>query len=223
MAAPVILTERPRPASWDASTSTSQRALSGYLSRTEAQLQQSLEPLKNPWGLRLNVAFPPDTDLLATADVDNYVYPLVRYLTRASGAAPPGLCSVWCTKLHASASSIQVGPVREKAPPAHLYTGRTTASSETTAFKEQVKHVVSGAVVLPPGPVEMEISYRVGLRNWINLWKPTIDALDPLLGRTISARNWHPQDGRITTLGLHLNVDTTLRYDIDLQLHVARL
>lgn len=218
--APVTLRHRPRPASWDASASQSQRALSGYLSDAEARLRGSFGGLAAPWGLRLNVGFPPETNLLATADADNYVYPLVRYLSRAAAEAPPGLCSVWCTKLHTSASSVQLGPVREKAPPAHPYTVRTTASSESIAFKEQVQQGVTDAALLAPGPVELEVSFRVGRRNWLNLWKPTIDALDPLLGRTISTRKWHPQDGRITTLGLHLTVDMTLRYDVDLQLHV---
>ena len=44
-------------------------------------------------------------------------------------------------------------------------------------------------------------------RNWLNLWKQTIDALDPLLGRTRPDRAWHPRDGRITELGVHCTVD----------------
>ena len=41
-------------------------------------------------------------------------------------------------------------------------------------------------------------------------WKPTIDALDRLLGRTLPDREWHPRDGRIIELGLHRTIDGTL-------------
>jgi hypothetical protein len=45
-------------------------------------------------------------------------------------------------------------------------------------------------------------------RNWINPWKPTIDALGPLLGE--GDRLWHPRDGAIVDLALHLLVDPEL-------------
>ena len=37
---------------------------------------------------------------------------------------------------------------------------------------------------------------------------------DPLLGRTRDDRDWHPQDGRITDLGLHMAVDPSLGHDV---------
>jgi len=49
--------------------------------------------------------------------------------------------------------------------------------------------------------------------NWRGLKQP-IDALDPLLGRTHPDRAWHPLDGRITELGLHLTVDPVVRPDV---------
>jgi len=48
----------------------------------------------------------------------------------------------------------------------------------------------------------------------VNLWKQTIDSLDPLLGRTRPDRAWHALDGRITDLGMHSTVDPTLRYEV---------
>lgn len=74
---------------------------------------------------------------------------------------------------------------------------------------------MGGAGELPAGPVRLQISFTVGpRRNWLNLGKPTIDALDPLLGRTRSDRDWHPRDGRIIDLGLHLTTDTGLGNDV---------
>jgi hypothetical protein len=55
--------------------------------------------------------------------------------------------------------------------------------------------------------VRLELSFVVGPgRNWLNLWKQTIDSLDPLLGSTHPERAWHPRDGRITELGMHVRV-----------------
>ena len=71
------------------------------------------------------------------------------------------------------------------------------------------------AAAIPAGAVQLQLSFVVGRqRNWLTLWKPTIDALDPLLGRTREDRDWHPQDGRITDLGLHVLVDPSLGHDV---------
>ena len=40
------------------------------------------------------------------------------------------------------------------------------------------------------------------------------DSLDPLLGRTYPERAWHPLDGRITELGVHLTVDPGFRNEV---------
>jgi hypothetical protein len=92
---------------------------------------------------------------------------------------------------------------------------RTTASASTVAFKEQIHAAVAGAAELPAGPVRLELAFVVGpRRNWINLWKQTIDSLDPLLGRTQPDRDWHPLDGRITQLGMHRTVDPTASNEV---------
>jgi hypothetical protein len=63
--------------------------------------------------------------------------------------------------------------------------------------------------------VHLQLAFVVGpKRNWPNLWKPTFDALDPLLGRTGPDRDWHPRDGRIVDLGLHVDVDPSLGNDV---------
>ena len=52
-------------------------------------------------------------------------------------------------------------------------------------------------------------------RNWAAMWKRTIDALDPLLGRTYPSREWNPLDGRIVRLGLHRTTDPSLGHDAE--------
>ena len=48
------------------------------------------------------------------------------------------------------------------------------------------------------------------------MWKPSIDALDPLLGRTYPTRQWNPLDGRIVRLGLHRAVDPNYVRDVSM-------
>lgn len=159
--------------------------------------------------LGLDVGLPPGRDLLDMADLDKYAYPL------ATRMGNERLVSVWSAKRHADASCVHVAPAHETVPPDAAHTVRSTASAQRTAYKEQIRSVLAGAPPIPPGPVQLQIALVVGARrNWINLWKPTIDALDPLLGRTLPDRDWRPNDGRITELALHVRVDPALQHDV---------
>ena len=92
---------------------------------------------------------------------------------------------------------------------------RTTASTSTTAYKQQISDQPGDAAELPAGPIALELAFRVGpRRNWLDLWKPTIDALDRLLGRAHPDREWHPRDGRITEFGLHRTIDAAFDNDV---------
>lgn len=209
----------PRLASWDAAASVSQARLAAYLSDTEQLMEPVLRALRSPWTLRLDVGLPEGKDLLDVADLDNYLYPLARYLTRPAGLVAGVLVSAWCTKKHADQSLIRAEPARPVAgPTGGVYSVRTTAAASTTAYKRQIRNAVSGATEMQAGGVRLEISFLVGNRNWLNLWKATIDALDPLLGRTRESRDWHPRDGRITELGLHLANDSMLGYDVGIMI-----
>ena len=198
----------PLLASWDKANHPAQIRLQSYLDDTEKLLASSR--IEGPWALRLDVGLPADRDLLEAADLDNYAFPLACRLGDA------GLVSVWCTKQHGHESFIRIDAAREVSSPcAGVLKVRTTASASTVAFKEQIHDAVVGATGIPVGPVRLEISFVVGpRRKWWNLWKQTIDSLDPILGRTDPKRAWHPRDGRITELGMHATVDAALGYDI---------
>jgi hypothetical protein len=191
----------PRLASWNKAGHPDQVRLRDYLDDTEALVASSR--VKGPLALRLDVGLPPERDLLNMADLDNYAYPLAHRLRDSA------LVSVWCTKRHSEQSFVRIAPAREVFPPsAGWLVATTTASASAVAYKEQIHAAVAGAAELPAGPVRLELSFVVGLRrNWLNLWKQTIDSLDPILGRTYPNRDWNPLDGRITELGLHLTVD----------------
>jgi hypothetical protein len=198
----------PRLASWEKANDPSQVRLQAYLDDAAALLGPL--PVDAPWALRLDVGLPPGRDLLNMADLDNYAYPLAYRLKN------PYLVSVWAKKTHSEDSFVRIENAREAAsPPSNVLFARTTASTVTTAFKEQVHAAVSVAAELPPGPLRLELAFAVSpRRNWLNLWKQTIDSLDPLLGRTYPDRAWNPRDGRITELGMHVTVDATLGNDV---------
>jgi len=212
----IQLRHTPRPASWNAKNHPDQRRLRAYLDDTKDLLIGS--EIDGPWALRLDVAAHPDRALLtAVADLDNYAYPLAHHLM------DPGLVSVWCTKRHdkSEQSFIRIQSASGVAAPStELFVARTTASFDKPEFKGQVRAAVEHADALPPGPVKLELSFAVGpgrkgpgRTNWHELWKPTIDALDPLLGLTYPDRRYHPLDGRIVELGMHLTVVPSLGRD----------
>lgn len=202
----LILRKGPRLASWNKATDRDQIRLREYLEDTAELLAPAL--VGGPWALRLDVGLPTGRDLIDMADLDNYAFPLATRLRSEH------LVSVWCTKRHGDTSRVLVAPAHETPAPEPTYTVRTTASSQSKAYKEQVRTAVAGATEIPAGAVQLQLAFVVGLqRNWLSLWKPTIDALDPLLGRTRN-RDWHPKDGRITDLGLHVDVDPSLGHDV---------
>ncbi len=199
---PVELRVAPRLASWNKAGDPDQVRLLAYLDDTEALVSHAR--INAPWSLRLDVGLPRSRDLLDAADLDNYAYPL------ASRLRNPNLVSVWCTKRHSDQSTVRIAAARQTPPPAtDVLVATTAASASSIAYKEEIHSAVAAADALPDGPVRLQLSFVVGpRRNWLNLWKQTIDALDPLLGRTRPDRAWHPRDGRITELGLHCTVDT---------------
>lgn len=211
----VVVRKAPRLASWNKASDPDQIRLREYLKDTADLLASSMQN-EQPWALRLDVGLPEGRDLIDMADLDNYAVPLAAHLRTAH------LVSVWCSIRHADISHVLVAPARETSAPAAVFTVRTTASSQSPAYKEQVRAAVVGEAEIPGGAVEPQVSFAVGpRRNWLNLWKPTIDALDPLLGPTRPGQDWHPRDGRITNLGLHLSTDPTLGNDVVIAISAA--
>jgi hypothetical protein len=204
----LALRTNPRLASWNRATDPDQVALRKYLTETADLVAPAVPTI--PWSFWLDVGLPVNHVLTNGADLDNYALPL------ASRVKDSQLVSVWCSKRHAETSQVIVGPARAAAAPADAFQIQTTASAQTTAYKQQVQAGVADAAQLPDGPLRLQISFLVGpSRNWMNLWKPTIDALDPLLGRTAPGRDWHPRDDRIVELGLHVVVDSSRRHDLE--------
>ena len=208
---PLRLPGEPRLASWNKTGDPDQVKLARYLDAADELLRPRYERLSGPLALRLDVGLPSSIQRLDQRDLDNYLLPLA---TRLSQRTQGDFVCVWGTKQHAASSFARIEQaIPASAAPAFdcCHTIRTTASSQSTAFKEQIRDQLIEATPLPPGPVRMQIAFTVGPgRNWLNLWKPTIDALGQILGRAPGAGHWAPLDGRIVDLGLHCRVDPAL-------------
>jgi hypothetical protein len=59
-----------------------------------------------------------------------------------------------------------------------------------------------GHPALPDGEVELHVAWKcaLGRRSWFRLWKPTGDALGPILGAYQRKNRFDPKDDRITKL-----------------------
>ena len=208
----------PRLASWMAAGHPDQVRLEAFLSHAEGVLVSHLAQLPDPLVLRMDVGLPVQVDLLKQHDLDNYAFPLAVRLTQVNGRQ---LSSVWVSKRHAATSAVGVQQAVARSTPSfdeRWVEVHTTASATTTAYKQQIHDQLAAVLPLPEGPVAMELSFTVGAhRNWLNLWKPTIDALESLLGRSSAQRAWHPRDGRIVRLAMHHHVDASLGHEV----HIA--
>ena len=211
---PIPVSVQPRVASWNAATHPNQTALTRWLEHAHALIDDEFPSVPGPLAVRLDIGLADSTALSDGYDLDNYAYPLISRLSRSTAER---IATVWCGKSLATDSSMRVGSARSVGQPRfdRNVTVRTTASATTTAYKRQIHDRAKHVPMLQPGPVTMQIAFAVSpRRNWINLWKATIDSLDPLLGRTNAARDWHPLDGRIIELGLHRRVDAALGNDV---------
>lgn len=209
------LETQPRLASWNSSTHPDQVRLTESLACAARQLEPTMNSLSGALALRLDVGLPDDIELLTACDLDNYAYPLAAYLGKTTTAT---IASVWSSKQTAAASFVGVDaatPIIPADDASYQADIHTTASGSTEAYKRAIQARLLDAAELPDGAVSLEIAFVVGpRRNWLNLWKPTIDALEPLLGQTRPGRPWNPKDGRITLLGLHRTIDPSHGNDL---------
>lgn len=189
--------------------------LAEYLAIADDLLRPHHAALSGPLALRLDVGLPRQAGLLDRRDLDNYLLPLAA---RVSKNAAGALACVWGTKQHAARSYVrieQAAPAAGAPPFDCSYIVRTTASSQSLEFKEEIRDQLGAATPLLPGPLRLQLSFTVGpARNWLNLWKQTIDALGQILGHAAGAGPWSPLDGRIVDLGLHCRVDPALGNEV---------
>jgi hypothetical protein len=93
-------------ASWDKAGSPSQQRLAGFLAAAQEALSPQLSGLTSGLALRLDVGLQTSVDVLAERDLDNYLYPLVSYLSKPHGGSDEvvarAFVSAFATKGHAA-------------------------------------------------------------------------------------------------------------------------
>jgi hypothetical protein len=96
-----------------------------------------------------------------------------------------------------------------------LRTVRATVSSQSPSFQGANQGTARRGQPYPAGTsADAAGLHRRASPELLTLWKPTIDALGPILGYTPSAGPWSPLDGRIVDLGLHCRVNPPMGNDV---------
>ncbi len=212
----VPLTIQPVLASWDVRGSKSQERLHTFLEHCTQALGLRLDDGQTDLCLSLEIGLPPGTSLTSHGhDLDNYLFPLAEHV----GASR--LAAVFGRKSHSDQSSLSVSRAVAGAGlvPRPMLHVRTTTSSQSPGWKAQVNAACQdqAAGVLPDGGVSLQLLIVTSRsRNWATLWKPAIDALGPLLGVDDPSRPYTPRDDRIVDLGLHHEVNDSLRHEVEL-------
>ena len=207
----VALNVQPQLASWDIAGSPGQLRLGDFLDHAEAAAAPLMAAVDGLLAVELTIGLPSELSLTGGGrDLDNYLFPLAQRL------GPTRIAAMFGQKVHGP-SFLAVGraqPDHSASPPqfSAQVAGSYVRKEWKITLREQllqVQHAVPAA-----GPIGMTISIITGPgRNWANLWKPLIDAFGPVLGEN-PEQPFHPNDDRITSLGLHHNVNTAIGHDV---------
>jgi hypothetical protein len=206
---------QPLLASWDSASDPAQIRLQAYLDEVEAALRPRLNG-QNPHYLSMEISLPGQINLLKHHDLENYLTPLAHQLRDRNMRLASAV------KRIGGQSRISVGTVAPlNLPPGewrHLST-YCTGSYEKKEWKDGLRNSLLSQKVeaTGTGPLEMYTAWRCDAdrRNWINLWKPSGDALGPIVGEPDPSRPFNPADDRIVSLDLHLTDDDRVGYDVE--------
>ena len=207
----VTLSVEPQLASWDIAGSPGQVKLSHFLDHAEAAAAPMIAAADGLLAVELTVGLRSELSLTGSGrDLDNYLYPLAQRL------GPARIAAMFGRKVHGpSLLAVDQAQTDHVASPAQ-FSAQIAGSYVRTQWKatlhEQLLRVQHA--VLAAGPIGMTIVITTGPgRNWANIWKPLIDAFGPVLGEN-PERPFHPNDDRVTSLGLHHNVNTAIGHDV---------
>ncbi len=213
----ILTLEKPLLASWNANSDPAQIALQRYLD----DIEQNLSPLPQTPGLFLHMVIDVKNPehLLYHHDLDNYLYPVVYRL----GASRFSMVSA--IKRIGGGSYLQIGQTQpgnafsEKVGWASFQHNTGRVSTVKSEWKAGIRDKLKTRQIYPlqPGAVDIQLVWKCSTRrNWIALWKPTIDAMGPVLGEPDTRRPFHPNDDRIVSLKLHLNTDDSPGWSVDI-------
>lgn len=211
----------PLLAQWEKSTHPAQIRLNDYLCRLKDHFLPLSSDSKELF-LHMEVDIQEPERLLDQKDLENYLTPLFGSKCFDSSR----FILVSAIKRVGGGSSLQIGRAEKYTLPfdnsdsswgkAFCNPGSGTSSKK---WKEQLhaELLTSCNAVLPEGPVEVHLAFRCSQRrNWANLWKPTGDAMGPVLGYASSNNIFHPKDDRITSISFHKTLDNMIGYGVEI-------
>ncbi|MCA1667046.1 MAG: hypothetical protein LC793_06535 [Thermomicrobia bacterium] len=213
----------PLLASWNRKTDPAQIRLQRYLD----DLQSAAGTL--PSGQRLFLHMQIDVKkperLLHHYDLENYLTPVVIRF----GAGH--FVFVSATKSVGRGSHLMIGHAVSLGNDSALegwsdFAYHAGSGAATKEWKVGIRNALLNTrpQALPPGPVAVHLAWRCARqRNWAMLWKPTGDAMGPVLGEPSPQHPFNPSDDRIVSLGLHLNADDAMGHDVDVGMWWRRL
>jgi hypothetical protein len=208
---PVALRVEPQLASWDIAGSPGQVRLGEFLDHTQAAAAPIFATVEGLLAVELNVGLRDELPLTGGGrDLDNYLFPLAQL------RGPARIAAMFGRKVHRS-SFLAVG----HAQPDHVasspqFSTQIAGSYIRPEWKLNLRErlLQTQHAVLAVGAIGMTIGITTGpARNRANIWKPLIDAFGPVLGDN-PERHFHPNDDRITSLGLHHSVNTAIGHDV---------
>lgn len=208
----------PLLACWESKTHPAQIRLQAHLSELKAQLGD-LDSLGPHLGLEYHVDVEIEERLQRHYDLENYLTPIVAAL------GSHRFRHVAARKSIGTGSRLMLGSTKVKPFPPNSewshFNHKMSGSVQSKNWKADLREAINraGVQAVEPGPVAVEMLWAVDpTRNWVNLWKPTGDAMGPILGYVGDANPFSPQDDRITVLGLHLHHDPHIGFDVDVSL-----
>ncbi|MEO6398080.1 MAG: hypothetical protein ABIP13_06395 [Tepidiformaceae bacterium] len=205
----------PLLASWDSATKPSQQRLKAYLDTLQGGLG-----LENHADSGLYIDLVVDVGLAARLsrhyDLENYLTPVAHRLGWGR------FVFARAVKRVGGGSSITIGVAAEDpAPLPERWTSlafKAGAGASHSAWKQGIRAALMAAnvVQMGPGPVAVGLAWRCApAKNWVALWKPTGDAMGPVLGEPDPHNCFNVADDRIVELLLHRDVDSSMGQDID--------
>ena len=210
-ARPIRLSVEPQLASWDRAGGTGQIKLGHFLDHAEAMAAPTMAAADGLLAVELTVGLPDKLSLTGGGrDLDNYLFPLAQRL------GPARIAAMFGRKVRGP-SCLAIGQARPDLVASRpQFSARITGSYVRKEWKTTLREQILQAQDAVPGagPISLAISITTGPgRNWANIWKPLIDAFGPVLGED-PEQPFHPNDDRITSLGLHQNVNTAIGHDV---------
>ncbi|MEX1230505.1 MAG: hypothetical protein WEB58_09705 [Planctomycetaceae bacterium] len=206
----------PLLASWDKSTHPSQVNLRAYVHDVVARL--SPLPQDVPLFLHMNVDVKDPIRLSRHHDLENYLTPLFgrRYLP------PERFVLVTANKFVGGGSQIVCGVANSTSESEsngwEYFALNAGSGASLSSWKQNIHDVLSAqnSTKLPSGPVRVRLAFSCSTRrNWTTLWKPTGDAMGPVLGLAHPGQPFNPSDDRIVDLQLHLNIKNELQNNVE--------